>query len=264
MKRVFLLVSIVLVLLLVFTGCQPKSPILKPPPAVIPPNAKIVCIFFDDCYQNQYDEAFSVLKQYDFKATFGVITGHTDVGSGLYQYMSTAELEELAKYGMDIGSHTITHPDLTTLSPEQLHAEIFDSKKTLEDMGFVVDTFIPPYYEWNEQVIDEIMAANYTCSRGSWTLNETFDPQNPDPEARFHVAAWQISNQNLTTFKAIVDKAGPNAVVCLVYHFITDDGPTATSTPVENFKLQMAYLNEAGFTVIPLCDLFRLGSSLTP
>jgi peptidoglycan/xylan/chitin deacetylase (PgdA/CDA1 family) len=73
MKRAILLVNIVLLSILVLMGCQ-KPVIQKPPPEVIPPDAKIVCLFFDDCFQNQYDLAYPVLKQYGFKATFGVIT----------------------------------------------------------------------------------------------------------------------------------------------------------------------------------------------
>ena len=77
-----------------------------------------------------------------------------------------------------------------------------------------------------------------------------------DPQARFHVFSWQITGEDMDTFKLYLKDSGPDALVGLTYHFITDNGPADTSTPVANFKAQMAYLKEAGFTVVPLPQVF--------
>ena len=251
-------ISIILCLLLLslVTSCQ-KTVIPKPAAIPIPPDAKLVCLFFDDAFKNQYEVALPILLEYNFKATFGVITDYISTGRDLMEYMGTEELEELAKYGMDIASHTKTHAELTVLSDEQLREEIIESKKDLENMGFEVSTVVYPYYSWNDKVIDYAIAANFTCARAGWTQEGVFNPSNSDPRARYHVAAWQISKQDMNRFKYIVGKAGRNSVVCLVYHLISDDGPETTSTPIANFREQMAYLKNAGYTVIPLPDLFR-------
>jgi hypothetical protein len=173
------------------------------------------------------------------------------------EYMDVEKLEELARYGMDMGCHTITHPHLPTLSDDEMHAEIFDAKKTLENMGFVIDTMVYPYYEFDDRAIEYTITANYTCARAGWQEHYIFNPSTTDPKARYHVSSIQITQQDMTRFKEIVGEASPNDVVCLVYHLISDTGPADTSTPVANFMAQMAYLKEAGFTVIPLPDLFR-------
>jgi len=245
-----------LLLLLLFTGCQ-KATIAKPPPITIPPDAKLVCIFFDDAFVNQYEVALPILLEYNFKATFGVITEHIDTGRDLMEYMNAGQLEELARYGMDIASHTKTHPHIRLLSEDELRDEISESKRVLENLGFVVDTIVYPFYEWDDRIIEHVIAANYTCGRAGWTRDRVYDPATTDPNGKYHVAAWHISNQSMNDFKLIIDQAGPNAVVCLVYHLITDTGPEATSTPLANFQEKMAYLKNAGFTVIPLPDLFR-------
>jgi peptidoglycan/xylan/chitin deacetylase (PgdA/CDA1 family) len=251
-------ISIILCLLFLslLVGCQ-KPFIAKPPPIPIPSDAKIVCIFFDDAFMNQYDVALPVLLEYNYKASFGVITDHISKGRDIMEYMGSDKLRELANYGMDIASHTETHPHLRTLSDEQLRDEIFESKKVLEELGLEVSTFIYPYYEWDDRVIDSVIAANYTCARGGWTQERVYNTNTTILKAKYHVAAWQISNQDTDGFKTIVNQAGPNTVVCLVYHLISDEGPEETTTPVENFKEQMAYLKNAGFTVVPLPDLFR-------
>jgi peptidoglycan-N-acetylglucosamine deacetylase len=250
-------VFLCLVFLIAFSGCR-QAAIPKPAPIVIPPEARLVCIFFDDGFKNQYDTALPVLLQYDFKATFGIITGSIGKGNGLMTYMNEKELDDLARNGMDIASHTQTHAHLSgTLGDKQLRREIIDSKQKLEQMGLEVTTFVYPYYEWDNQVLGYALEAGYTCARAGWSQEGVYNLDTDDPEARYHISAWQITNQNMDNFKLIVDKAGPNSVVCLVYHFIADNGPQTTSTRVANFQAQMSYLKNTGYTVIPIPDLFR-------
>lgn len=249
-------IILVLILLALLGGCQ-KSVIPKPAPIPIPTDAKVVCLFFDDAYTNQYEAALPVLLEYNYKATFGVITDYIGKGRDIMEYMDAGELEELAKNGMDIASHTKTHPHLWTLSDQQLREELVESKKDLENMGFQVSTMIYPFYEWDDRIIEYTLEAGYTCARSGWTQERVYDRTTNDTSARYHAAAWQISNQDMNSFKQIVNQATSNTVVCLVYHFISDTGPEATSTPVANFEAQMSYLKEAGYTVVPLPDLFR-------
>jgi len=250
-------VNLCLLLLTLVVGCQ-KAVIPKPALIPITPEARLVCLFFDDAFRNQYEIALPVLLEQNFKATFGVITGSIGKGRDLMKYMGTKELEELARCGMDIASHTKTHPHLTgNLSEQKLREEIVESKKHLEKMGFEVSTLVYPYYEWDDRVVEYAVKAGYTCARGGWTQEGAYNLTTDEPKARYHVAAWQISNQDMNSFKLIVDKASRNSVVCLVYHLISDTGPEITSTPIANFQAQMSYLKKAGYTVVPFPDIFR-------
>lgn len=58
--------------------------------------------------------------------------GSTEAQDELFSFMGWDEVRELEKYGVEIGSHTVTHPILTRISPEQLHAELTDSKAIVE------------------------------------------------------------------------------------------------------------------------------------
>jgi peptidoglycan/xylan/chitin deacetylase (PgdA/CDA1 family) len=246
-----------LLTLILSVGCQ-ETIIPKPTPKPISSDARLVCLFFDDAFSNQYDVALPVLLEHDFKATFGVITGHIGTGHNLWEYMDKKHLKELAEYGMDIACHTKTHPHLTAnLTDEQLRKEIIDSKKHLEEMGFEVTTMVYPFYEWDDRVIESVIEAGYTCARGGWPEEGAYDLTTTDAKTRYHVPSWQITNQSLERFKIIVEEAGRYSVVSLVYHFISDTGPEVTSTPVANFQAQMSYLKEAGFTVVLFPDLFR-------
>jgi peptidoglycan/xylan/chitin deacetylase (PgdA/CDA1 family) len=264
--RLRLVLVLCLLLLLCAVSCgsaaveesQPiPSPGLIRPPA-LSPDSRLVSLFFDDAFYNQYEVALPVLVKYGFRATFGVITGSIGEGHDLMKYMGEKELKELAGYGMDIASHTITHSSLTgDLSDQQLRQEIFDSKQGLEKMGFNVNTMIYPYYEYNEKVIEYVREAGYVCARAGWPLEQAFDLTAGDPDARYRVSSTQISRQYIENFQRSIDKAGRNSLVCLVYHLIADDGPESTSTPVADFYAQMAYLHDNGFTVVLLPELFQ-------
>jgi peptidoglycan/xylan/chitin deacetylase (PgdA/CDA1 family) len=248
-------VSLCLFSIILLLGCQ-KAETAKPAPRPIPPDARLVCLFFDDAWANQYEVGLPVLLEHDFRATFGVITGRIGTGHDFWRYMDKKEIKELAKHGMDIACHTKTHAHLTdNLTDKQLREEIIDSKKHLEKMGFEVSTFVYPYYEWDDRVMEYVREAGYTCARSGWPESEPYDLTAAEPKARYHVPCWGITNEDLETFKRYVDKASRHSVPCLTYHFISDTGPEETSTPVANFQAQMSYLKEAGFTVVLLPDL---------
>ncbi len=152
-----LTIIVCLLFLMLLIACHEQASLQ---PAPISPDAKLVCLFFDDGWQNQYDVALPILLDYNFRASFSVITSKIGTGEGFSEYMGEKELKKLAKYGMDIASHTKTHPHLTAnLTDQQLREEIIDSKKHLEKMGFKVPTFVYPYYEWNDVVLNYVREA---------------------------------------------------------------------------------------------------------
>jgi peptidoglycan/xylan/chitin deacetylase (PgdA/CDA1 family) len=214
-------------------------------------------LFFDDGYVNQYKVVLPILLKYDYKASFGVITGYIGTGHDVWEYMDEDELKVLAECGMDIACHTHTHPNLTeNMTDEQLREEIVYSKEYLENIGFEVNTMVYPYFEWDDRVIESVKKAGYSCARAGWSKERAYDLRTANPKARYHVNAWQMTDQTMEEFKTITDYAGNHSVVSLVYHFILDEGPEKTSTTVADFESQMSYLKEAGFTVVLLPDLF--------
>ena len=74
----------------------------------------VVSLTFDDAYENQWKYAVPLLRSRHVNATFYVITADSD---GPYPCcMSWAQLRTLQGEGDDIGSHTVDHPRLTTLT----------------------------------------------------------------------------------------------------------------------------------------------------
>jgi peptidoglycan/xylan/chitin deacetylase (PgdA/CDA1 family) len=215
-----------------------------------------VALFFDDGWKNQYDEAFPILKEFGFKATFAVITDYIGLDRETFRArMNLTELRELQNSGMEIASHTKTHPHILNLTHERLIDEILNSKKALTQLGFNVKTFVYPYGEWNQTIIGYVKEAGYKCAR---TIKpEAYTTENQDANTCYHIGSWTITNQTLEEFQKILSNANESTIIVLTYHHITNDGPEETSTPAKNFHEQMKYLNENNFQVVLLSELFK-------
>jgi peptidoglycan/xylan/chitin deacetylase (PgdA/CDA1 family) len=74
----------------------------------LPP--KPVVLTFDDGYTDHYTNVLPALKRYGFTATFFIITGTADAGNP--NHLSWPQIRAMADAGMDMESHTKTHPDL--------------------------------------------------------------------------------------------------------------------------------------------------------
>lgn len=224
---------------------------------------KLVCITFDDGWQDQYDNALPILVANGFKASFAVVTGWIGGGSGSGQAMDLAELRALVSQGMDIASHTRTHPQLPKLDTADLQDEIDGSKTILEDEGFSVRMLVYPYFEpmtENTTVQTAVVDAGYLCARsGCREPPHPYEPGNrPDPNAQYYIDAVQIGTDNFTVFKNAVDAATDHSVISLCYHHISDNTSLGVyRTPIADFEAQMQYLKEGGFEVALLPDLVQ-------
>ena len=104
----------------------------------------VLTIAFDDGNQDQYDYAYPLLQQYGIHATFYVITSDISDFSGNNAYMSIAELQTLQNNGNEIGSHSVDHPDFTSLTDAQIVSECVNSKQTLQSYGLSAINFAYP------------------------------------------------------------------------------------------------------------------------
>lgn len=112
-------------------------------------SVKLVAITFDDGFQDFYNVALPILADFGFKATMFVISKFARNARNLLDgaaCMGWKELRDCQSYGIEIGSHTATHPVLQQLSPQQVDEELESSRKEIEDeLGGAVRSFSFPY-----------------------------------------------------------------------------------------------------------------------
>lgn len=121
--------------------------------------AKPILLTFDDGYKDNYTIAYPILKKYKFKATIFVITNFVDDAN----HLSQKQIKEMISSGLiDIGAHTKTHPDLTTVPSKKVYQEIFGSKQILTKYtGKPVIAFAYPIGKYNYEVVKATGAARY-------------------------------------------------------------------------------------------------------
>jgi peptidoglycan/xylan/chitin deacetylase (PgdA/CDA1 family) len=110
---------------------------------------KTVVITFDDGYQDFYSDAFPVLSRYNYSATIFLPTayiGDAEKRFNSQRCLTWTQVRELAKAGIEFGSHTVTHPQLWNLSREAARHEIRDSKAEIEqNLASEIQSFSYPY-----------------------------------------------------------------------------------------------------------------------
>jgi peptidoglycan/xylan/chitin deacetylase (PgdA/CDA1 family) len=163
------------------------------------PVEKPVVLTFDDGTRSQYEYAFPLLQQYHDTATFYVYTNPLDMHNE--NFVSWDELREMADAGMTIGSHTVTHPYLNRLTPEELHHELFDSKAALEaGLGMPVRHFATPFGALSPAIESVARDAGYETVRGTyWGAHHA-------PESTTHLTGF-FAPHDLSAFAEIVEKA---------------------------------------------------------
>lgn len=124
----------------------------------------LVSLTFDDGREEQYSKFYPILSEYDLNATFYIVTQRIN-WKGV---MSWDELKTIHKDGNEIGSHTHTHPHLTTLSNSELDFELRKSNDVLRP--FNCCTLAYPYGEYDERVVGEARKY-YAAARAYYTSN---------------------------------------------------------------------------------------------
>ena len=114
---------------------------------------KPVAITFDDGYLDAYTNALPVLKKYNATATFYIIRKYV----GKPEYMNQAQIDELEKFGYEIGSHTLSHPDLTKIDLGDAQKQIFDSKSS-------ATAFCYPAGKYDATTVKLVQEAGYTTA----------------------------------------------------------------------------------------------------
>ncbi|WP_429039761.1 polysaccharide deacetylase family protein [Aeromonas veronii] len=133
---------------------------------------KYLMITADDGYQDNLTRMLPLLEKYGYKAVVYVVTGegynrwdveHPTNPDTKVSLMSGEQVKALAASGhVEIGGHTLTHPRLSKLTPEQQAHEIQENKRQLEALlGHPLLSFAYPYGDMNESAKEQAIAAGY-------------------------------------------------------------------------------------------------------
>ena len=127
-----------------------------------------IILTFDDGYEDNYTVAFPLLRQYGYRAVIFAVTDSErrtnswDPEEPEARLLSFQQLRELSRYGIEIGSHTVSHINLVRADLEVVRKELRESKATLEQIvGLPVLSFAYPYGALDARTKELVAEAGY-------------------------------------------------------------------------------------------------------
>lgn len=150
---------------------------------------KSVVITFDDGYEDNYLNAYPILKEFGFNATIFIITNTIDNEK---VFLTSTQLKEMEENGIAIESHTLAHDELSNLPYDKQVETLKGSKEFIEKLLNKQAKYIGyPFGKWNNDTIKALKETGYTMafttvggwsdkSQGIYTLRRVYVNANHD------------------------------------------------------------------------------------
>ena len=157
----------------------------------------LVTFIFDDGNLTDYTIMKPVFDKQGEVACVSIISDNI----GDTNSLTSTQLVEMESDGWEILSHSKTHPNLITLTEEQIRTELLDSKRSLEAMGLTIKNFVYPSHRHNN-IVRKITKEYYRSARGG---NQGINPERLETYA---LSSYIINVfTTLSSCKEYVDKA---------------------------------------------------------
>jgi peptidoglycan/xylan/chitin deacetylase (PgdA/CDA1 family) len=136
------------------------------------PRPGTAVLTFDDGFRNWVTDALPVLQRLGVRATFYVCPGlfgeqHWDLDGEEGKLLDEAGARELLAAGMELGSHSLSHPDLRKLDDAELARQLEESKAAVEQVvGGQCRTLAYPFGLYDDRVVAAAGAAGYELAFG--------------------------------------------------------------------------------------------------
>jgi peptidoglycan/xylan/chitin deacetylase (PgdA/CDA1 family) len=151
-------------------------PLVTAREAVSQASAGGISVTFDDGYESVHTEAFPEMIAHQAAGTVFLVVGAVgasnawDVRLSLRpaRHLTWTQLEDLVRHGFEVGSHTMSHRDLTRLSEHDLTEELGRSKRLVEDrLGIEVVSIAYPFGKATPKVMEAATRLGYKYGFGN-------------------------------------------------------------------------------------------------
>ncbi len=185
---------------------------------------KKIAISFDAAWgAEDFPKIIEILDKHNVKTTFFM------TGEWVEKYPDCVKL--LVKKGHDLGNHSATHPDMTTLSKEKQREEIMSVHNKVKELtGYEMELFRPPYGAYNNDVIRTCYEVGYYPVQ--WSC-DSLDWQDHSADV---IIKNVCENKNL----------GPGAII------LCHNGAKHTAEALDEM---LTNLESQGYEIVPISEL---------
>ncbi len=202
--------------------------------------AAAVSLTFDDGLANHSYYAAPLLKNRGLAGTFNI---YLDV-VGCDYGMPWNEINQMAQDGNEISCHTLTHPDLATLSPEELYNETVNAKQYIIQNLTTRDcpTIAYPYGSYNSNVLNLVRQHFIGGRADDHNLTGPPVPLPSSPEDMYKLIPCNFGEvESLSHINGLVnDAVGMNGWLIEMIHAI--EGGGYDPNPLSKFIPHLDYL----------------------
>ncbi len=128
---------------------------------------KQLAITVDDAWTSAAECIAPILRKRGLPWTLFVVSGWSDHADDWTRkdILNWQQLQDLMGGDLEIGSHSVSHPDFSKLTPDQMILELEASREGIaENLGFVPKSFAIPYGQsanWNAKAQELAKSAGY-------------------------------------------------------------------------------------------------------
>ena len=185
---------------------------------------KKIAISFDAAWgAEDFNQIMEILDKHEVKTTFFM------TGEWVEKYPEC--VKTLVEKGHDLGNHSATHPDMTTISKEKQKEQILEVHNAVKELtGYEMELFRPPYGAYNNDVIRTCYELNYYPVQ--WDVDSL--------DWRDYYAARIISNV------CNHDSLGPGSII------LCHNGAKYTADALDEM---LTNLKNQGYELVPISEL---------
>ncbi len=215
----------------------------------------IVSVTFDDGWESIYSQAFPLLQKYGIPTTQYVLS--SEMANPVY--MSEKQIRSMQKAGHEIGSHTASHPNLTTIDDEDLERELRESHAELQRLFGPIRDFASPLGAYDDRTLAAISKV-YRSQRNTIADPAQVDDKDVNVASNFNrgnIIAYTVrATTTIEDIQRLLDyTVRHNGWLVLTYHQVGKEVLSEGETYGvlrEQLEEQLALLNRSSVRIAPL------------